>query len=62
MGYTPANGGDAGDVGSIPGSGRPAQGENGNPHEYSCLDNPRDRGVGELHSMGLQKNWTWLSD
>ena len=45
MGYMPASGGDAGDVGSIPGSGRPAQGENGNPHQDSCLDNPRDRGV-----------------
>ena len=36
----PAN---AGDVGSIPGSGRSPGEENGNPPEYSCLGNPMDR-------------------
>ena len=36
----PAN---AGDVGSIPGSGRSPGEENGNPPEYSCLENPMDR-------------------
>ena len=35
----------AGDLGSIPGSGRsPAEG-NGNPLQYSCLENPVDRGA-----------------
>ena len=35
----------AGDVGSIPGSGRfPGEG-NGNPFQYSCLENPMDRGA-----------------
>ena len=35
--------GDTGDVGSIPGSGRfPGKG-NGNPLQYSCLENPTDR-------------------
>ena len=35
----------AGDLGSIPGSGRsPAEG-NGNPLQYSCLENPIDRGA-----------------
>ena len=35
----------AGDVGSIPGSGRvPGEG-NGNPLQYSCLRNPMDRGA-----------------
>ena len=37
--------GDTGDVGSIPGSGRfPGKG-NGNPLQYSCLENPGDRGA-----------------
>ena len=33
----------AGDMGSIPGSGRSAVEENGNPLQYSCLGNPMDR-------------------
>ena len=38
-----ASSGDAGDTGLIPGSGRsPAEG-NGNPLQYSCLENPTDR-------------------
>ena len=41
----PANVGDAGDLGLISGLGRsPAEG-NGNPLQYSCLENPRDRGA-----------------
>ena len=36
---------DAGDTGSIPGSGRsPGEGK-GNPLQYSCLGNPMDRGA-----------------
>ena len=35
----------AGDVGSIPGSGRFPGEENGNPFQYSCLGNVRDRGA-----------------
>ena len=38
----PAN---AGDIGSIPGWGRSSGGENGNPLQYSCLENPMDRGT-----------------
>ena len=38
----PAN---AGDMGSIPGSGISPGGGNGNPLQYSCLGNPMDRGV-----------------
>ena len=38
----PAN---AGDVGSIPGSGRSPEGGHGNPLQYSCLGNPMDRGA-----------------
>ena len=33
----------AGDVGSIPGSGRSPREGNGNPLQYSCLENPMDR-------------------
>ena len=45
----PAN---AGDVGSIPGSGRFPGGGNGNPFQYSCLENPMNRAVCRLQSMG----------
>ena len=38
----PAN---VGDVGSIPGSGRSPGGGHGNPSQYSCLENPMDRGA-----------------
>ena len=51
----PANAGDAGDAGLIPGSGRAPGEGNGNPLQYSCLDNPMDKGAGGLQSMGLQK-------
>ena len=37
------NAGDAGDAGSIPGSGRSPGGGHGNPLQYSCLKNPIDR-------------------
>ena len=35
----------AGDPGSIPGSGRSPEEGNGNPLQYSCLENPMDRGA-----------------
>ena len=41
----PAN---AGDLGSIPGLGRSPGEGNGNPLQYSCLENPVDRRPGEL--------------
>ena len=41
----PANAGDTGDVGSIPGLGRSLGGRNSNPLQYSCLENPTDKGV-----------------
>ena len=46
----------AGDLGSIPGSGRlPGEG-NGNPVQYSCLENPMDGGAWcRLLSMGSQR-------
>ena len=39
------NAGATGDVGSIPGSGRALGGGHGNPLQYSCLENPMDRGA-----------------
>ena len=39
----PANAGDARDIGSIPGWGRSPREGNGNPLQYSCLENPMDR-------------------
>ena len=39
----PANAGDTGDTGSIPGSGRSPGEGHGNPLQYSCLENPMDR-------------------
>ena len=41
----PANAGDAGDMGMIPGLGRSPGGENSNPLQFSCLENPKDRGT-----------------
>ena len=41
----PANAGDVRDRGSIPGSGRPPRGGHGNPLQYSCMENPMDRGA-----------------
>ena len=45
----------AGDPGSIPGSGRSPGEENGYPLQYSCLENPMDRGAWWVQSMGLQR-------
>ena len=41
---SPANAGDTGDVGFIPGPGRSPGGGNDNPLQYSCLENSTDRG------------------
>ena len=52
----------AGDLGSIPGSGRsPAEG-NGNPLKYSCLENSMDRGAWWAIVHGITKSQTQLSD
>ena len=51
----PANAGDAGDTGSIPGSGRSPGDENGNPLQYSCQGNPKNRGTWQ--SMGSPGSW-----
>ena len=44
--------GGAGDVGLIPGSGRSSGGGNGNPLQYSCLENSQTEEPGRLQSMG----------
>ena len=41
----PDNTGDTRDMGSIPGSGRSPGGGHGNPLQWSCLENPMDRGA-----------------
>ena len=53
----------AGDACWISGSGRSPGEGNGNPLQYSCLGNPKDkRSFGGLQSMGLWKSWAWLRD
>ena len=42
---TPAIAREVRDTGSIPGSGRSPGKEHGNPLQYSCLENPKDRGA-----------------
>ena len=45
----------AGDLGSIPGLGRSPGEGNGNPLQYSCLENPTDGGAWWATSMGSQR-------
>ena len=54
----PANSGDVRDTGLIPGSGRCPGEENGNPLQYSCLDNPMDRGPWWAIVHGVKKSQT----
>ena len=58
----PANAGDAGDKALIPGSGRSPGEENGNPLQYSCLENSVDRGNWQTTVHGAAKSQTRLSD
>ena len=52
----------AGDLGSIPGL-RKSPGEgNGNPLQYSCLENPIDRGTWRVTVHGVKKSWTRLNN
>ena len=52
----------AGDLGSIPGSGRSPGEGNGNPLQYSCLENPIDRGTWKAIVHRVTKRRTRLSD
>ena len=54
----PANAGDARDVGLIPGSGRSPGEGNGNPLQYSCLENSMDRGAWGPTTHGVTRSQT----
>ena len=55
------NAGDLRKVDSITGSGRSPGEGNGNPLQYSCLENPMDRGAGEATVNGVTMSQTQLS-
>ena len=52
----------AGDMGSMAGSGRSLGKKNGNPFQYSCLQNSMNRGACWTTVHGVPKSWTLLSD
>ena len=52
----------AGDLGSVPGLGRSPGEGNGYPLQYSCLENPMDRGVWWVTIHGISESQTQLSD
>ena len=52
----------AGDLGSIPGSGRSPGEGNGYPLQYSWLENSMDRGALQATVLGVTKSWTQMSD
>ena len=54
----PADAGDKKDAGSIPGSGISPGGGHGNPFQYSCLENPLDRGPWQATVHRVAKNRT----
>ena len=54
--------GDIRDVGSIPGLGRSPEEGNDNPLQYSCLENPMDRGAWRATVHGVTKSWTGPND
>ena len=53
----------AGDLGSIPRLGRFPGEENGYPFQYSCLENPMDRGASQAMVLGIPKSWNgWATN
>ena len=56
----PANAGNIRGVDLIPGLGRSPRGEHGNPLQYSCLDNPMDRGAWRAMVHRIAKSQTQL--
>ena len=56
----PANAGDKRDVGLIPGLGSSPGGGHDNPLQYSCLENPMDRGAWHATGCGVGKSWIHL--
>ena len=57
----PANAGTTGDTDLIPGLGGFLGGGHGNPLQYSCLENPMDRGAWQAVVHGVAKSWRQLS-
>ena len=57
----PDNTGDARDTGLVPGSGRSPGEGNGNPLQYSCLENSMGREACWAIAHGIAKSWTKLS-
>ena len=57
-----ANAADATEAGSIPGLGRSPGGGNGNPLQYSCVENPMDRGAWWATVHGTAESQTQLRD
>ena len=57
----PANAGDIRDASSIPGLGRTPGEENGNPLQYSCLENSMDRGAWQATIHGVTRSQTPLA-
>ena len=60
--HLPASACNVGDLGLIPGSGRSPGEGNGNPLQYSCLENPMDGGAWWATVHGVAESWTRLSD
>ena len=58
----PANAKDIRDIGFIPGLGRSPGGWHGNPLQYSCLENPMDRGAWRATVQGVERSQTQFSD
>ena len=56
----PVNAGDVRDADSVPELGRSPGGENDNPLQYSCLENPMDRGTWQSTVHRVTKRWTQL--
>ena len=54
----PANAGDVRDVGSVPGSGRSSGKGNGNPLQYSCLENLGQRNLADYSPLGSKESAT----
>ena len=55
-----ANSGDTRDTGAVPGLGRSPGGGHRNPLQYSCLENPTDRGAWQTVVSRVAKSQTWL--
>ena len=56
----PANAEDIRPMGLIPGSGRSPGEGHGSPLQYSCLENPMDRGAWQAIVHRIAQSWTWL--